>query len=129
MNPRDRQRGWNWTYWADVRRPLLEELNSPPHVAALTAPLAATQVKANAADVAVSTREAGGGIYVIAVRKSAKGHGSVRFSGLPTSVGRGSVLVHPGGNPARPVAASRGTFTDPSPFGGHNARVYQFRAS
>lgn len=126
MNAADRQRGWNWTYWADVQRPLLEELSSPPHVAALTAPLAVNQVKANAADVAVSTREAGGSLHVIAVRRSARAHGTVRFTGLPTSASRGSVLAHPGGNPARAVTASRGAFTDPSPFEPHNARVYKF---
>ncbi|HEV8459300.1 MAG TPA: hypothetical protein VGQ38_01210 [Gaiellaceae bacterium] len=38
----------------------------------------------------------------------------------------GTVLAHPGGNPARPAAASRGAFIDPSPFGAHNARVYCF---
>jgi hypothetical protein len=126
MNARDRERGWNWTYWDAVQRPLLEELSNPLHIEALTGPLSAKQVKANAADVAVSTREAGGWLYVIAVRRSARAHGKVRFTGLPSGVGRGAVLAHPGGNPSRPITPSRGAFTDPSLFGAHNARVYRF---
>lgn len=125
MSARDRERGWNWTYWANVQRPLLVELSSPPHREALTAPLAERQVKANAADVAVSTRQAEGFLDVIAVRRSAR-TGTVRFTGLPAGVGRGAVLAHPGGNPTRPITATDGAFTDPSPFGAHNARVYRF---
>jgi hypothetical protein len=126
MNADDRQHGWNWTYWADVQRPLCEELSSPPHTAALTAPLSPHPVGANAADVAVSTRQAGGFLYVIAVRRSATGQRTVRFTGLPAAVGHGTVLAHPGGNPARAVTASHRAFTDPSPFAAHNARVYRF---
>lgn len=126
MNTQDRKRGWNWTYWAKVQRPLCVELSSAPHTAALTAPLSARRVTSNAADVALSTREAGGFLYVIAVRKSPSGARTVRFTGLPTNVTHGTVLAHPGGNPARPVTARRGAFTDPSPFGAHNARVYRF---
>jgi hypothetical protein len=127
MNAHDRERGWNWTYWADVQRPLLEELSGAPHTAALTAPLAAHPVKASATDVAVSTRQAGGFLYVIAVRRSAAAaHGKVRFSGLPASVAHGTVLAHGPGNPARPVTVGRGAFTDASPFEAHNARVYRF---
>ena len=44
MNPADRERGWNWTYWEHVQRPLLVELTDPAHTAALTAPLAALTI-------------------------------------------------------------------------------------
>jgi hypothetical protein len=50
----------------------------------------------------------------------------VRFSGLPASIGHGTVLAHPGGNPARQVTATGGAFSDASPFAPHNARVYRF---
>ena len=126
MNPQDRARGWNWTYWQHVQKPLLAELTDAAHRPALTAPLAAQQVKANAADIAVSTRAAGGFLYVIAARRSPTTTGKVRFSGLPAGVTSGTVLAHPGGNPARPVTAAGGAFTDPSPFAPHNARVYRF---
>jgi len=50
----------------------------------------------------------------------------VRFSGLPAGIRHGTVLAHPGGNPARQVTVSGGAFSDPSPFAPHNARVYRF---
>jgi hypothetical protein len=126
MKPADQARGWNWSYWTRVQRPLLKELGDAAHTAALTAPLAAHAVQASAADIAVSARQAGGFFYLIAVRRSPRVHGKVRFSGLPTALKHGTVLAHPGGNPARPVTAARGAFTDPSPFAAHNARVYRF---
>jgi hypothetical protein len=126
MTAADRRRGWNWTFWTRVLRPLLEELTDAAHTAALTAPLSSHRVTANAADLEVSTREAAGSLYVIAVRRSPTARGVIRFSGLPAGAAHGTVLAHPGGNPARPVTASCGAFTDPSPFGPHNARVYRF---
>jgi hypothetical protein len=126
MNAQDKRRGWNWSYWNRVQRPLLRELSDGPHTAAFTAPLAAHAVTANAADVTVSAREDAAAFYVIAVRRSPSKHGKVRFSGLPAGIRKGTVLAHPGGNPARPVNVTRGAFTDPAPFGPHNARVYRF---
>jgi hypothetical protein len=126
MNAADKRRGWNWTYWKNVQRPLLAELSDAAHASALVAPLAPFRITANATDVALSPRVAGGFLYLIAVRKSATVTGTVRFSGLPPGVTKGTVLAHPG-NPARQVAAAGGAFTDRSPFAPHNARVYRFR--
>jgi hypothetical protein len=126
MNQADRQRGWNWTYWKNVQQPLLEELISPEHAPALTAPDSGHAIHANAPDVALSAREANGFLYLIAVRKNAASSASVRFTGLPSGIAHGTVLAHPGGNPARPVNVVGGTFTDPEPFAPHNARVYRF---
>jgi hypothetical protein len=33
MNGADRQRGWNWTFWRRVLRPVLQELTDAPHTA------------------------------------------------------------------------------------------------
>jgi hypothetical protein len=126
MTPADQERGWNWSYWTRVQRPLVKELSDATHKAALTAPVALQNVKASAADIAVSARQADGFFYLLAVRRSPTARGSVRFSGLPSGLAHGIVLAHPGGNPARPVSTARGAFTDPSPFGPHNARVYRF---
>lgn len=126
LNTADRQRGWNWTYWRHVLVPLLQELTDVAHTAALTAPLSARTITASAPDVAVNAREAGGSLYVVAVRRSPTAAGSVRFTGLPSAIRSGTVLAHPGGNPARRVSVSAGAFSDPSPFGPHNARVYRF---
>ena len=125
MNPADRERGWNWTYWEHVQRPLLVELTDGPHMQALTAPVAALSIRADAPDIVLSAREAGGFLYLIAARTSPSVTNEVRFSGLPPGLGQGVVLAHPG-NPARKVTADGGAFTDPSPYGPHNARVYRF---
>ena len=125
MDAADRASGWNWTYWRNVQRPLLVELTDAEHTAALLAPVSGLPVKASAADIGLSAREAGGFLYLIAVRKSPALTGPVHFTGLPEGVGEGTVLSHPS-NPARPVSASGGGFSDPSPFAPHNARVYRF---
>jgi hypothetical protein len=129
MSAADRQRGWNWTFWQKVLQPLVEELTDGPHMAALTAPISARTIKASASDIALSAREAGGYLYAIAVRRSPTAEGVVRFTGLPVSVKTGTVLAHPGGNPARRVTVTNGAFTDRSAFAPHNARVYRFRVS
>lgn len=127
MNASDRQRGWNWTYWRRVLHPLLQELTDAPHQAALIAPRSSRAIAASAPDVALSARESGRFLYVIAIRRSPTAKGPVRFSGLPAGVKSGTVLAHPGGNPARRVTVAGGAFTDPSPFAPHNSRVYRFQ--
>jgi hypothetical protein len=127
MTPADRARGWNWTYWRRVQRPLVEELTDPDHMRALLAPDAQIAITASAPDVAHRARRAGNVLYLLAVRRSRTARGRVRFGGLPATVTHGTVLAHPGGNPARPVTLTRGAFTDPSPFAPHNARVYRFQ--
>jgi hypothetical protein len=127
MNARDRALGWNWTYWHNVQRPLLEELTDADHTRALTAPPAHTAIRASAADIGISARITPGFLYVIAIRKSPRAKGRVRFTGLPPTVTETTVLAHPGGNPARHIPVAHGAFTDPSPFAPHNARVYRFR--
>jgi hypothetical protein len=126
MNPADRARGWNWAYWKKVQRPLVQELSSAQHTRALLAPPAARTVKASAADIGVSFRETADAFFLIAVRRSRTAGGTVRFTGLPRTIAEGTVLAHPGRNPARRVAVARGAFADPSPFRPHNARVYRF---
>ena len=126
LSPADRRRGWNWTYWKNVQRPLLVELTDAAHAPALTAPLSAHQIRASAADIGLSAREAGGFLYLIAVRKSATSTGTVRFTGLPCGIASGTVLAHGESNPAREIAVTGGAFTDPSPYAPHNARVYRF---
>jgi hypothetical protein len=126
MNAADRSHGWNWTYWRNVQRPLVEELSDAEHTAALTAPVAAHAIGADAADIATSTRQGSEHVYLIAVRRSGTASSHVRFHGLPAAIRGGTVLAHPGGNPARSVTVANGAFTDPSPYRPHNARVYRF---
>jgi hypothetical protein len=126
MTDGDRKLGWNWTYWNHVQRPLLQELTDSEHMEALTAPHSGHTIRAGAPDIAISAREANGVLYLIAARRSPSLNSTVRFTGLPTTVTHGTVLAHPGGNPARNVTVANGSFTDSSPFAAHNSRVYRF---
>ncbi|HEU5213957.1 MAG TPA: hypothetical protein VFU30_00295 [Gaiellaceae bacterium] len=138
--PADAQSGWNWTFWELVLRPLLSELSSPGLTPALVAGNARRQVKASAKDVELVTREAGGYVYVIAVRRGSA-TSRVGFSGLParrngTPIRGGQVLfeyeqsplpppVDPDKQAFRSVAVANGRFRDW--LGPHDARVYRFR--
>src|SRR4029079_3832972 len=83
MTPQDRVRGFNWTYWRTVQKPLTQELSGPQHVAALLAPDAPFTVTASASDIALSTRQPADSVYVIVVRRSPTAHSRVTFRGLP----------------------------------------------
>jgi hypothetical protein len=125
MTAQDRVRGFNWTYWRKVQRPLVEELAGPQHRQALLAPEAPFHVNANAPDIALSARQTADAIYLIVVRRSPTATGRIRFSGLPRTITKGTVLPHGPSNPQRSIAVKDGVFTDPSPYRPHNARVYR----
>ena len=125
MSPEDSAHGWNWTFWHTVLKHLVQELNSTAVGPALIAPPAAITVKADAADVRLVAREAGGFLYMITVRRSPTTHGPVRFTGLPAGIKYGQALFEYDGKDFRTITVSRGAFTDP--FAPHDARVYRFR--
>jgi hypothetical protein len=138
--PADAEAGWNWTFWERVLRPLLTELTSTAVAPALVAPDARRAVKAGAGDVQLVTREAGGFVYVIAVRRGSA-TSRVGFTGLPRKrngrpITGGEVLFEYVQDPLPPpierdrqtfrtVGVSNGGFRDW--FGQHDARVYRFR--
>jgi hypothetical protein len=140
MRPADAEVGWNWTFWERVLGPLLEELTSSAVAPALVAPNASKPVRTGTKEVELVTREAGGFLYVIAVRRGS-GTSRVRFSGLPRKrdgqpIAGGEVLfeyvqeplpppVDPSGQTFRTVAVARNGFRDW--FAQHDARVYRFR--
>lgn len=126
MTPQDRVRGFNWTYWRRVQRPLTEELAGPQHREALLARDAPFAVTANAPDIASSVRQTADSVYLIVVRRSPAATGRIRFSGLPAGITKGTVLPHGPSNPQRTITVKDGAFTDPSPYRPHNARVYRF---
>ena len=126
LSQQDRVRGWNWTYWRKVQRPLVEELSGPQHVAALLAPVAPFEVTASAPDIALSARRSSDSVYLIVVRRSPSAAGRISFHGLPARIRQGTVLPHGPSNPPRTVTVENGAFTDRSPYRAHNARVYRF---
>jgi hypothetical protein len=138
--PADAQAGWNWTFWDRVLRPLFAELTSPSVAPALVAPDARKAVKASSKGVEVVTREAGGFLYVIAVRRGS-GTSRVGFSGLPRRrdgqpIKGGEVLfeyvqeplpppVDPNNQTFRTVSVADGGFRDW--FAQHDVHVYRFQ--
>jgi hypothetical protein len=123
MRPADAQSGWNWAFWDRVLKPLVTELGSTAVSPALLAPAANVAVTANAADIDLVTRQAGGLLYVIAVRRGGS-TSQVTFSGLPAGIGGGEVLFEYAQSKFREVDVSGTTFTDW--FGPHDSHVYRF---
>jgi hypothetical protein len=124
MRPVDAAAGWNWRFWHTVLKPLLQELSSTAVGPALLAPAASLTIKANQSDIALVAREAGGFLYLIAVRRSPTTNGPVRFSGLPAAITSGQALFEYNDEQFRTVNVNNGVFTDP--FAPHDARVYRF---
>jgi hypothetical protein len=124
MRPADAQSGWNWSFWDTVLRPVVSELTSTAVAPALVAPISAHTIRAGATDVAVSTREAGGFLYVIAVRRG-QATSQVAFSGVPGADRAAEVLFEYASGGFRSVPIVRGSFRDW--LGPHDARVYRIR--
>lgn len=133
--PADATAGWNWTFWQRVLRPVVEELSSPAVAPVLSAADAKLPVKASAAGIEFVTREAGGFLYLIAVRRAGI-TSLVRFSGLPGHIVGGRVLfeyvqepppppIESGHQVFREIAVAGGGFSDW--FATHDVHVYRFQ--
>ena len=123
LRPVDVQSGWNWAFWERVLKPLVTELTSTAVSPALLAPAANGAITASAADIDLTARQAGGTLYVIAVRRGGS-TSQVTFSGLPAGVRGGEVLFEYAQGHFRAVAAAGGRFRDW--FGPHDCHVYRF---
>jgi hypothetical protein len=123
MRPADVQSGWNWTFWERVLQPLVGELSSTAIAPALVAPAAAVTIAASAADVDLTTRQADGFLYLIAVRRGGS-TSQITFSGLPAGIGGGEVLFEYAASRFREVTVTKSAFRDW--LGPHDSRVYRF---
>ena len=137
--PVDADAGWNWTFWEQALRPLVEELSSTAVAPALVAADARPQVRATAQDVDLITRRDGRFLYVIAARRGGATT-RVGFTGLPKKLnGRpitgGQVLFeYVQEPPPPPIGAGRQTFRSVAVTGGgfrdwfgpHDVHVYRF---
>ena len=81
-----------------------------------------------AADIKLAVREAGGFVYLIAVRRNptVTGPSQVQFKGLPAGITGGTVLGHGASNPPIQFSVESGAFTDLHAFAPYNSRVYKF---
>ncbi|MFB3829341.1 MAG: hypothetical protein ACE15B_21410 [Bryobacteraceae bacterium] len=121
LNERDRALGWNWTYYDQVLKRVLNELKpGGPLYGALVVPDAELGVTVQGAtDVEFTVRETAEAVFLIA----AKREGStvrVQFRGLPGWLREGQVLFEE----PRKVVADGGAFSDW--FGPNEVHVYRF---
>ncbi len=121
MSPRDRELGWNWTFWERVLRPIIEEIGTKsPLYPALVAPKADLQLQVSgAAGIEWCARQVGQDLFLLACKRE-PGTEQALFSGIPVSAGQGEVLFES----PRTVQVKAGKFTDWfAPFEVH---VYRF---
>jgi hypothetical protein len=117
----DAARGWNWTFWDGVLKPLIQEINaSSPIAPALVNPGSSRALTSSDSSMQVMLREGASSddLWVIAAR-SGSGSQAVTISGLPSTVTGGSVYTE-----GRSVPVANGSFTDT--FGRWDVHVYHF---
>lgn len=70
LSPQDKKLGWNWTFWNNVQRRVVEEIGtkSPLH-AALMEPNSNLLISVNNSEIEFCVREVGKEIFLIAARK------------------------------------------------------------
>jgi hypothetical protein len=121
LSDRDRALGWNWTYWDEVLRSVVQEVgDKSPLAEALCAANSELKVKASGNAIELCVREVGRDVFVLACCRDPQKVAQVQFTGLPADVGEGSVLYES----PRKVAAKSGSFSDS--FGPYDVHVYKF---
>jgi hypothetical protein len=120
LNERDKEYGFNWTYWYDVLKPLLKEVGPGTELySVITAPAEANvnlDVE-GADDVEVLARKVGGRTYVMAAKRE-KPTAKVRLVGLKSSSGEADVMFE-----SRTVKVVDGVITDE--FKPNSVHVYR----
>jgi len=123
LSAQDAPYGWNWTFWTNVLKPVVQQLGDNSLLAdALVAPASALPISftgTTAPDIEYCVREVYPYIYVLACKRETTTV-TVRFSGLPPAVSSGDVLYES----PRTVSVQAGQFSDVfAPFDVH---VYRF---
>jgi hypothetical protein len=121
---RDRELGWNWSFYGKVLKPVLDEFApASPLFPALIAPDSRLPVRVEgASDVEFRVREAGDYIYVLAAKREGATV-KVTFRGLPAEISTGELLYES----PRKVEAKDGAFSDW--FGPNEVHAYRFARS
>lgn len=135
-NEQDTKLGWNWHFWNQVLRRVVEEIGTksplypallepdskmPVKVGVLANPNAKDSPTKETAEIEFCVREVGDDIFVIAAKKTKESTVKVEFSGLPATATGGDMLFEE----PRKVELKDGKFTDWfAPFEVH---VYRFK--
>jgi len=123
LSTQDAPYGWNWTFWTNVLKPLVQQLGDNSLLAdALVAPASTLPITfsgTTAPDIEFCVREVPPYIYILACKRESSTV-NITFSGLPISSGSGDVLYES----PRTVAVQNGQFTDS--FAPLEVHVYRF---
>jgi hypothetical protein len=126
LNAQDTPLGWNWTFWTNVLKPVVQQLGDHGVLTgALTttnSSLPVTFTGTTSPDLEYCVREVPPYLYIIAAKREGT-NVTITFNGLPSWAGAGEVLYES----PRTVTAHAGQFTDAfAPFDVH---VYRFSQS
>jgi hypothetical protein len=120
-NSTDTTYDWSWTFWNDVLKGLVQEINAQsPLAPALVDPGSTQTLNASDSTTEVISRQGStaSDLWVIASR-SGSGNQPVTISGLPSGVTTGTVYTE-----NRPISVANGSFTDT--FSQWDVHVYYF---
>jgi hypothetical protein len=120
LSARDKQLGWNWTYWQHVMRQLIEEIGThSPLYPALLAPDAKLPIKVTG-NVELCAREVGDELFILAAQREGE-TAQVTFTGLPAGEITADVLYEE----PRTVSIANSQFTDW--FAPNDVHVYRMK--
>ncbi|MEY2429733.1 MAG: hypothetical protein QOJ40_2618, partial [Verrucomicrobiota bacterium] len=125
LNQQDAPLGWNWTFWNNVLKPVVQQIGDNSLLAGALAQtnstLPITITNASSPDLEYCVREVPPYLYILASKREGATV-NVTFSGLPSSARIGEVLFESG----RTISAPSGQFTDTfTPFSVHVYRLSQ----
>lgn len=121
-NAEDRKLGWNWHFWNQVQRRVVEEIGSKsPLHAALVERNSDLPVKANSDEIEFCVREVGSELFLIAAKKTKDSTIKVEFTGLSVSDQKRELLFEE----PRSVEVKAAKFTDW--FAPYEVHVYRFK--
>lgn len=121
LSEEDAPYGWNWTYWVDVMKPLLEEIKAGSELnRVITAPTRDPVLGVTGAgDVEYLARELDGRLYLLASKRESP-TANVTFSGLPVNAEAEALFEN-----RAPLSVASGTLTDIfDPNAVHVYRIY-----
>jgi hypothetical protein len=121
MSPRDKELGWNWTFWNRVLRPVIEEIGDKSLLhQAMVAPHSKLPIANHNSDIEFCVREVGSEIFLLACKRGPKTE-VIEFNGFPDTKESAEVLYES----PRTVKVKQGKLSDW--FGPFEVHVYRLR--
>ncbi len=120
LEGRDKELGWNWTFWNSVLKPVLSEITGPEMHQVILAPARPPSLTVSGApDIEFAERQVGNTQYIMASKREAAA-ANVTFSGLPATATGVDVLFE-----NRSINVTNGAFTDE--FKPNSVHVYRVK--